>query len=860
MHHRLRQDVEAQYTGDEDINTVIAMAERLDSIHRSTGTYGRDKFEKQGNNPSYKKQEPGKKPKKKFNNSNTSNNKKEQKEKGACFTCGGKGHMARDCPSKNDKGKSKVKKETTSNLVEQQDNYDEIYINALEFERYAAAKATRPATIKPHNALEGPMLINGKQAKVLFDTGTIGVNLISAAFVTTHGIPCTPMKEPTKILMAMKGSRSESHKECIVNLSVGKLQTTGNKMLVGNLAKYDALIGIPFLKQKEAIIECGGLTIDFPKHGTRINCTPTSGHIRAAVITTEDIMSQHPEVFPEVIPEGLPPLRKINYEIRLILGKDLGTLPTYSISEGWVQDMSFWIKEKIDQGIIERKAVHGVAPIFAPEKKDNIRMRPLVDLTARNEITIKDDKTIPNQRMILNSLGRARYRSKIDLSDAYFQTRVEPKDVDKKGFKSPFGCFISKVLLQGDMNAPGTFMRIMSDLFPDYLGRFLWVYIDDILIYSDTEEDHLKHISMVCDKLKEARFYASRKKSEIFAKSMDVLGHIIDEEGLKASPEMIARIEAWTTPKNKKQLQEFLGVVNYISQFIPHLASITAPLTSLTGTEEFVWTATHDQAMENVKRAAAHNEIMKPLDHESALPIWLITDVSDTGVGPMVGQGATADTAKLAALYSRKLSNAQMNYRTTDREALVIVNALAAFTYLLAANEFTFVTDHQPLMYLKTSKTPTKKQLRWRGFIGQFRTKIIYRPGQWNYLADALSRLYTEDKNYPHTVQDPTQEDSEDENSTLTLSTVSNPEDMSQFDTRDVEYTHEHSDCDSSCSIHQAVLDPSDYRNTEPINLWGDYRSISSGRSDEEIQHSAQHWSDCFVLMCPNHEDDKIMT
>ena len=91
--------------------------------------------------------------------------------------------------------------------------------------------------------------------------------------------------------------------------------------------------------------------------------------------------------------------------------------------------------------------------------------------------------------------------------------------------------------------------------------------------------------------------------------------------------------------------------MNYISQFIPHLASITAPLTSLTETEEFVWTATHDQAMENVKRAAAHNEIMKPLDHESALPIWLITDASDTGVGAWVGPGETADTARPTALH-----------------------------------------------------------------------------------------------------------------------------------------------------------------------------------------------------------------
>jgi len=313
--------------------------------------------------------------------------------------------------------------------------------------------------------------------------------------------------------------------------------------------------------------------------------------------------------------------------------------------------------------------------------------------------------------MILNSLERARYRSKIDLSDAYFQTRVEPKEVDENGFKSPFVCFISKVMLQGDINAPGTFMQIMSDLFTDYLGQFMWVSIDDILLYSNTEQDHLKHIAMVYDKPKQAQPYASRKKSQFFGASMDVLGHIIDDQGLRASPEKIARIEEWTTPKNKKQLHEFLGVVNYIRQFIPHLASITAPLTSLTGTERFVWTATHDHAMDNVKQAAAHNhwQIMIPMDQESALPIWLITDTSDTGVGPWVAQGETADTARPAALDSRKFSNAQMNYGTTDKEGLAIVDPLTAFHHLLAGNELTIVTATQPVMYLKKSKTPIKK-------------------------------------------------------------------------------------------------------------------------------------------------------
>jgi len=406
MHPRLRQRVETHYTGDEDMNSVIAMAERLDSIHRSTGAYGKERYDKQPKESTNNKTEY--KPKKKFNNDGNSAKRKEQRKKGACFTCGGEGHMAKDCPSKKDKGKAKVKKKASSNLATELCEYDEVYINTLELESYVVTKTTRPTTIKAHHALEGTMFINGKETKVLFDTGTIGASLISAAFVTTHGIPCIEMKEPTKILMALKGSRSESNKECTVELAVGKLHTKGNKMLVGNLVKYDALTGMPFLKQQGAIIECGGLAIDFPKFGIRINCTPTSGHIRAAVVTTEDVMSQHPEVFPETIPEGLPPLRKLNHEIRLIPGKELRNLPTYSIPERWAMDMSLWINEKVEQGIIERKAVHGAAPIFAQEKKHKMRIRPLVDLTARNEITIKDDETIPNQRMILNSLGRAR--------------------------------------------------------------------------------------------------------------------------------------------------------------------------------------------------------------------------------------------------------------------------------------------------------------------------------------------------------------------------------------------------------------------------------------------------------------------
>jgi len=262
------------------------------------------------------------------------------------------------------------------------------------------------------------------------------------------------------------------------------------------------------------------------------------------------------------------------------------------------------------------------------------------------------------------------------------------------------------------MNAPGTFMRIMSDLMADFLGKFVWVYIDDILIFSDTEEDHLKHIAAICNKLKEAQFYASRKKSEFFAPRIEVLGHIIDDEGLKPDPEKIAKIEAWTTPTTKRQLQECLGVVNYISKFLPHIATLTAPLTALTGTAEFVWTALHDAAMTNIKKLIAGARIMKPVDYKSGVPIWLITDASLSGCGAWVGQGDTPETARPAALHSRKFTDAQHNYGTTDKEALAIIDTLSALNHILRDAEFTIVTDHQPLRCLKGANELSGRRIR----------------------------------------------------------------------------------------------------------------------------------------------------
>ena len=349
LHPKLRTEMDTYYTPeDSSLAELFKAAERYDAVYHANGTYGSEcKPEyKEKNTKSYAK---AKQAKGKQSTEKQDSHTNERR----CFTCDGKGHMAKNCPSKKPDRKTNIKKETSSNRAEQVSETEEIYINAMEIESYAAAGATRPAAVKANEALEGTVYINGKEARVLFDTGTIGANLISAAFVTTHGIPCKEMEKPTKIHMAMKGSRSESQKDCVVSITAGSFQTKDTKMLVGNLAKYDALIGMPSLRKHKVSIECGTLCIYFPEHKVRINCTPTSGYVRAAVASTSDIMDQHPEVFPETIPEVLPPLRKINHKIRFKPGAEQKTHPTYAIPEQYVGQLNELIRDKERKGMIK---------------------------------------------------------------------------------------------------------------------------------------------------------------------------------------------------------------------------------------------------------------------------------------------------------------------------------------------------------------------------------------------------------------------------------------------------------------------------------------------------------------------------
>jgi hypothetical protein len=696
--------------------------------------------------------------------------------------------------------------------------------------------------------------------------------------------------------MAVKGSRSTANFSVEVMIQLGRMKVENVQMMVTPVSDYDVLLSMDDLSRLGAVIDCQKNSIYFADHKVRVTCDGKSRQPRSAMTKPEDIpdiIGQFPKVFVKEVPEELPPARKVMHRITLKDPTKLTKTPTFKAPQALMPKFKAWIDKQMNAGILHRTSVPGGASMFVQAKSDG-RIRPLVDLRFRNDNTVADHEQIPNQETILNAVAKGRYRSKIDLSDAYFQTRVHPDDVKYNTIKTPFGGFTSQVMMQGDMNAPATFVRAMADLFHDELGKNIWVYIDDIFIFSDTFEQHIKDVTNACSKLQKAGYYANPKKSKFFAPKLDILGHLIDDDGIHPAPEKIRTILDWTRPQNQKELQRFNGMVNYISQFIPHIATITAPLTELSGsTAEWLWTDLQEAAFLAVKRAAEEHKVLRPIDYNKPDTIWLFTDASPTGTGAWIGQGPTRDAARPAAFHSRKLTPAQSNYPTHQQETLAIVEAMEAFASHLLYREFTVVTDHESLTKLMTQKNLSGRQQRWLTYISRFDFKIVYQPGAKNFLADYLSRIHEGGPGpLDITLKDPTKNSTSLEqpdtdkalhiqtnyasssdfsvesdsamshtetqtSPTLTSSNSINccrPEYlMTEIETNAVTRSQKRK---ASSSSAPASSPPINDNRISTGNSWGDERTLPIA-SEMERQHSEMSWMSCTDDECEIHKSDK---
>jgi len=479
------------------------------------------------------------------------------------------------------------------------------------------------------------------------------------------------------------------------------------------------------------------------RHTVRLACCAIAMEDSRYKELNSVFIKQYSDVFSKELPsklpsEGGPKHRIILKDDRPINGR-LMRVPT----RYWPA-MKRFIDTNLKAKRIRPSSSHISAGTFmTPKKIPTVDPRVVHDYRELNERTVKDHTPLPRQDEILELLVRAVVRGKIDLVNAYYQILMHPDDIHKTAFKTPFGLHEWLVMPQGLCNAPATFQRYMNYVLREYIGKFCAVYQDDIAIFSNSVEEHKKHVHLILQALRNHGITASPEKSTLFADRIEFLGHYVSSKGLEADPNKLEKIANWPTPITATQITEFNGLVNYLAafDFVPGLAEQSAILTDLTKKGvEFRWEKKHDDAFKMIKKLAKSVQFLQRIDYESGEPIWLIADASNRGVGGYVAQGPDWKTARPIGFYSRQYRPAEANYPTHEQEMLAVISCMKHWYPQLTGAHFTVLSDHAPLQHWKTQRDLSKRQIRWLDFLSNFDFDIKYIPGITNKAADALSR------------------------------------------------------------------------------------------------------------------------
>jgi hypothetical protein len=401
-------------------------------------------------------------------------------------------------------------------------------------------------------------------------------------------------------------------------------------------------------------------------------------------------------------PSELPLYRGVNHKILLIDDKKIIKYRTPKCPDALREQLLEKIECYTKAGWWVCTNASSAMPMLCIAKKDG-KLRTVLDAQKRNDNTVKDITPLPDQDAICNDVARAKYHSKLDMSDVYEQIQIDPDDIWKTVFATIYSTFISQTMQIGDCNAPATFQHLMTMIFQDYIGRFVHCYLDDIFVYSDTPEEHKKHLNLIFDRLREYKMYLSKTKCDLFSVHLECLGHIIDDDSIHTDEDKMRIICKWENPQSYHEVQHFLGLVQYLAQFMPDVSVYMLPLSGMIRNHRlFVWNPIHERCFQMIKILSCKALILKLIDPSLDELIWVICDTSVSGIGAYYSQGLDWKTCCPAGFISKKFLTAQMSYHTYEQETVVILKALMKWEDKLMGHKFTVVTDHKSLQYLCT--------------------------------------------------------------------------------------------------------------------------------------------------------------
>ena len=415
-------------------------------------------------------------------------------------------------------------------------------------------------------------------------------------------------------------------------------------------------------------------------------------------------------------------------------------IPPHRISPAKLPIVQQEVEDMLKRGVIQHSNSPYSAPIVLAKKKDG-SWRFCVVYKRLNEITVKDAFPIPKIEQTFDALNGAKLFSTLDLASGYWQVPVAPEDRHKTAFVTPDGGLYEYVRMPfGLTNAPGTFQRLMNNLFVQYIYKGVLIFLDDVLLYSGDIEQHTQNLKITFETLRKANLRLKPKKCKFF--QVDYLGHTIQADGTSPDPAKVEAVKEWPVPKNVTDVRSFVGFCSYYRRFIRNFAEIARPLHAVTKKNDcFEWNEVCQVAFERLKLELTTAPMLQYPDFKSLFVVD--TDASNVSLGAVLSNVIDGDERPLV-FASRVLSKTESMYSTTKREALAVVQALKWFRPYIWGTEFLVRTDHASLRWL-FRQNADGQTFRMLQTLQVYKFKVIHRSGDKHGNADGLSRMSSDE-------------------------------------------------------------------------------------------------------------------
>ena len=447
------------------------------------------------------------------------------------------------------------------------------------------------------------------------------------------------------------------------------------------------------------------------------------------------------QVFAKESFDQLPPRKPWDHAVELKPGSEPVSHKIYPLSQPEQEELDKFLEENLRTGRIRPSKSPMAAPVFFVKKKDG-SLRLVQDYRKLNDMTIKNRYPLPLISELINKLKGARFFTKLDVRWGYNNVRIKEGDEWKAAFRTNRGLFEPLVMFFGLTNSPATFQTMMDELFRDLIhqGKVV-IYIDDILIFTRTREEHRQIVKQVLQILKDNNLYLKPEKCVFEQTEVEFLGLVVSEDSVKVDPVKVEGVKKWPTPTNVKELQSFLGFTNFYRRFIEDFSHVAAPLHKLTNKEvTWSWGSAEQEAFEEIKNKLISAPVLMIPQDDGLLKVE--ADASNFATGAVISQMGSDNKWHPLGFMSKSLNETERNYDIYDREMLAVIRALGEWRHLLegATQPFEIWTDHRNLEYFKTAQKLNRRQARWSLFLTRFSFTLHHRPGKYSGKPDALSR------------------------------------------------------------------------------------------------------------------------